>query len=173
VIKDSLPGVDFSHCIYREESREAASSYIIRSEENGSRTIVNYNGLPEMTFDEFKDVANAVKETGAGEEDWWHFEVRLNHCTDDLIVWNYPKSAHLFDQGRIPDVTLECIRYLRKSASTNSISVEVEKPGRPGLEDLAAEADGVFYSRSWAQAKGYNNATECLRAQSRVMNVKE
>lgn len=30
------------------------------------------------------------------------------------------------------------------------ISVEVEKPGREGLERLVAEADVVFYSKSWA-----------------------
>jgi len=31
------------------------------------------------------------------------------------------------------------------------VSVEVEKPGREGLEELAAEADVVFYSKSWAE----------------------
>jgi ketohexokinase len=30
------------------------------------------------------------------------------------------------------------------------ISVEVEKPGREGLIELAAEADVVFYSKGWA-----------------------
>jgi ketohexokinase len=33
------------------------------------------------------------------------------------------------------------------------ISVEVERPGREGLEALAAEADVVFYSKSWAQVR--------------------
>ena len=54
-------------------------------------------------------------------------------------------------QGRIPDVTLACIRYLRERHPSVRISVEVEKPGRPGLQELAAEADAVFYSKSWAQ----------------------
>lgn len=31
------------------------------------------------------------------------------------------------------------------------ISVEAEKPGRSGLQELAIEADVVFYSKSWAQ----------------------
>jgi ketohexokinase len=31
------------------------------------------------------------------------------------------------------------------------VSVEVEKPGRAGLQELAEEADVVFYSKSWAQ----------------------
>lgn len=55
------------------------------------------------------------------------------------------------NKGRIPEVTLECMRYLRQRFPTIKISVEVEKPGRPGLEDLAAEADVVFYSKSWAK----------------------
>ena len=54
-------------------------------------------------------------------------------------------------QGRIVDVTLECVRHLRHKFPTVRISVEVEKPGRVGLQELAAEADVVFYSKSWAQ----------------------
>lgn len=54
-------------------------------------------------------------------------------------------------QGRIPDQTLDCIRLLRSVLPQAQISVEVEKPGREGLRELAAEADVVFYSRSWAE----------------------
>jgi hypothetical protein len=82
-IKSSLPGIDFEHCIYRDECDEAASSYIIRSEQSGSRTIVNHNDLAEMTVTEFIKVADhflslpSSQGTGAGE--WWHFEVCDNH----------------------------------------------------------------------------------------------
>ncbi|KAI0129322.1 Ribokinase-like protein [Hypoxylon sp. NC0597] len=131
--------VDFSRCIFRTDHRDPASSYIIRSEATGSRTLVNYNDLPEMTIDEFIAVANEV-----GDESWFHFE------------------------GRIPETTLQCIRYLRQSFPNTRVSVEVEKPGRGGLEDLAAEADVVFYSRSWAESKRYQSAEQCLRAQSGV-----
>ena len=65
--------IDFSHCLYRDDQAEPASSYIIRSEETGSRTIVNYNGLSEMTMDEFVKVADAFKHE---EDSWWHFEVQ-------------------------------------------------------------------------------------------------
>lgn len=65
--------VDFSHCIYRPGNDEAASSYIIRSEESGSRTLVNYNDLPEMTAGEFESV---VKSFSAEQDTLWHFEVR-------------------------------------------------------------------------------------------------
>ncbi|KAI5862794.1 Ribokinase-like protein [Durotheca rogersii] len=131
--------VDFSHCVYRANHKEPASSYIIRSEATGSRTLVNYNGLPEMTIDEFVAAAD-----GVGDGAWFHFE------------------------GRIPETALQCIRYLRQSFPRASVSVEVEKPGREGLEHLAAEADVVFYSRSWAESKGYQSAQQCLSAQSGV-----
>ncbi|KAH9992185.1 Ribokinase-like protein [Xylariaceae sp. FL0662B] len=131
--------VDFTRCVYRDDHAEPASSYILRSEATGSRTLVNYNDLPEMTVDEF---ITATRDVGDGV--WYHFE------------------------GRIPETTLQCIRYLRNSFSKTRISVEVEKPGREGLEDLAAEADVVFYSRSWAESKRYQNAQQCLSAQSGV-----
>ena len=33
------------------------------------------------------------------------------------------------------------------------VSVEVEKPQRDGLAELATEADVVFYSRAWAEVR--------------------
>lgn len=54
-------------------------------------------------------------------------------------------------QGRIPDVILACIQYLREKFPAVRVSVEAEKPARPGLQELAVEADVVFYSKSWAQ----------------------
>lgn len=40
------------------------------------------------------------------------------------------------------------MRYLRQRFPTVRISVEVEKPTRAELQDLAADADVVFYSKS-------------------------
>ncbi|KAI9845995.1 MAG: hypothetical protein M1837_004401 [Sclerophora amabilis] len=138
-IKSSFgPAVDLTHCIYREEFNEPASSYIIKSRSADSRTIVNYNELPEMTSREFVTMANEMGD----EATWYHFE------------------------GRIPEVTLECVRHLRQHLATAKISVEVEKPDRTGLQELAAEADVVFYSKSWAQGNGYEAPEDCLRAQA-------
>ncbi|OJJ62268.1 hypothetical protein ASPSYDRAFT_40900 [Aspergillus sydowii CBS 593.65] len=138
------PRVSLSHCIYRDQFQEPASSYIIKSEASGSRTIVNYNELPEMTLEEFTPITDRL-----GIQDaWYHFE------------------------GRIPDVTLACIRHIRDRYPNSNISVEVEKPGREGLRELAEEADVVFYSKSWAQANGYKSAEECVRKQlSRTHNA--
>ncbi|KAI0157423.1 Ribokinase-like protein [Xylariaceae sp. FL1272] len=129
--------VDISKSIYRDGYQEPASCYVIRSEATGSRTSVNYNDLPDMTFDEF---VHAVEDlTGYT---WFHFE------------------------GRIPSTTLQCIQWLRRSRPNAKVSVEIEKPGRMGLEELAVAADVVFYSRSWAESKAYESAEEFLRAQS-------
>ncbi|KAM0260722.1 hypothetical protein ACHAQJ_002638 [Trichoderma viride] len=127
--------ISFEHCLYREMHTEAASSYIIRSEQTGSRTLVNYNDLPEMTVGEFEAIARRFS---ADDETWWHFE------------------------GRIPHTTLECVRRLRNKLPNAQISIEVEKPGRDGLRELAAEANVVFYSRSWAEDCGHGSAKSCL-----------
>jgi ketohexokinase len=66
------PGVQLEHCIYREHFYEPASSYIIKSQASGSRTIVNYNELPEMTVEEFTAIADKIGSTAT----WFHFEVR-------------------------------------------------------------------------------------------------
>ena len=49
-----------------------------------------------------------------------------------------------------------------------TISVEVEKPQRAGLRNLAALADVVFYSRSWACAEGYTSARQCVEQEAKT-----
>lgn len=65
------PHIKMNHCIYREKFSEPASSYIIKSQSTGSRTIVNYNELPDMTVDEFTRIASEL----APWATWFHFEV--------------------------------------------------------------------------------------------------
>ncbi|KAJ5267644.1 pfkB family kinase [Penicillium angulare] len=117
------PNVCLDHCIYREDFQEPASSYIIASRSTGSRTIVNYNELPDMTIGELTDIIDRMVSSAT----WFHFE------------------------GRIPGVILGCIQYLRKEYPSVRISVEIEKPGREGLQELAEAADVAFYSKTWAQ----------------------
>jgi ketohexokinase len=50
-------------------------------------------------------------------------------------------------------VTLGCIEYLRHKFPSINISIEAEKPGRPGLQELANAADVVFIAKSWALVK--------------------
>ncbi|KAI3392898.1 hypothetical protein diail_4985, partial [Diaporthe ilicicola] len=129
--------VDLSRCIYRDDQTEAASSWIMSSQATGTRTIVNHNSLDDMTIDEFVDIAHSFPNEDEADL-WWHFE------------------------GRIPDTSLQCIQHLRHAYPRSRVSVEVEKPAREGLRELAAEADVVFYSRSWAEREGYASAEACL-----------
>ena len=157
--------VNLSHCIYRENFSEPISSYIISSQSNSSRTIINSNVLPEMTLDEFKNVVRDLLESKTNssshgvDQIWFHFE------------------------GRIPYTIIECIRYLRSHVTftrTNLsegraaklvISVELEKPGREGLQELAYLADVVFYSKSWAEGEGYASAEACVVEQSEILKA--
>jgi ketohexokinase len=126
-IRSSLGhGIDLSHCLYRETSSEAPSSYIIRSLATDSRTLVNYNDLEEMNISEFKNVAD-----------------KLASNTDGQMIYHF--------EGRIPDVTAKCMDYVRGHYPNAKISVECEKPNREGLQALAQKADIVFYSKSWAR----------------------
>ena len=74
------------------------------------------------------------------------------------------------EKGRIPEITLSCVRKVHElhkqgpshpseTSPNMGVSVELEKPNRPGLEALAAEADVVFHSRSWAEVRH----PRCLR----------
>ncbi|EGS17258.1 uncharacterized protein CTHT_0065770 [Thermochaetoides thermophila DSM 1495] len=141
--------IDFSSCLFRDDHDQAAASWILRSDETNSRTIVNWNDLPEMTTDEFRGIVEGLKqqtnpaEDSANSEWWFHFE------------------------GRIPATTLQCMHYLRNAIPGCKISVEVEKPNREGLRDLASEADVVFYSKVWAESEGYSDPEACLRSEAR------
>ena len=74
------PNVSTTTCLYRDANLEPASSYIIKNLATDSRTIINYNALPEMTCDEFIRVADSL---GRGVT-WYHFEVSLIPLWDRL-----------------------------------------------------------------------------------------
>ncbi|KAK5046887.1 hypothetical protein LTR84_007241 [Exophiala bonariae] len=90
-----------------------------------------------MTYDEFAQATDSLESSTS----WYHFE------------------------GRTPDIVIQCIRHLRKQSADVKISVELEKRQREGLQEIACEADVVFYSKSWAIGNGYSGAEECLRHQ--------
>ncbi|CAN8095839.1 unnamed protein product [Discula destructiva] len=128
--------VDVSHSVYREHQTEAASCYVLQSQATGSRTILSHNDLDDMTLEEFIDIAAAFKDRDGQTR--WHFE------------------------GRVPETTLRCIQHLRRHLPRSRISVEIERPGRAGLRELAREADVVFISQAWAEDEGYATAEDCL-----------
>jgi ketohexokinase len=128
-IRASIPKVHVAG-LYRPGQAHAASSMIIQSKRDDTRTIVSHGSdLPEMTSTEFVEKFRSIAPRVDGSRVWVHFE------------------------GRVPDVTGECVGELRKMRGTEwvRISVECEKPERMGLEGAAEEADVVFYSRLWAE----------------------
>lgn len=57
------------------------------------------------------------------------------------------------------------MKYIHANYPQATVSVEIEKPGREGLEDLAAEADVVFFSRAWAEDQGFKTSKTFLEHQ--------
>lgn len=142
-VASSLPNINLTHCIYNPNYQEAASSYIIKSAAVDSRTIVNYNDLPEPTLDQFISAAAALP-----PDTWYHFE------------------------GRIPDITLSCMKFLRTAYTDCKISVEIEKPGREGLVELAQEASVVFFSRGWAEHEGFTTPQSCVQEMAQKLTTR-
>lgn len=144
-IKASLPGINLEKSIFRQDHDEAASSYIIQSQATLSRTIVSLNQLPEMTTDEFK--------------------AHIDAMAQDHLPQRPRKKCWIHFEGRIPDVTLNCVHHLRREHPLFNISVECEKPEREDMAAVAKLADVVFYSRLWAEKNGFDDARTFLEAQ--------
>lgn len=140
-VRDSLRNVDCSSCVYRQGSTQPASSFIVRSQISGSRTSISHAPLEEMTLAEFKTVAATLGHDAC----WYHFE------------------------GRMPEITVECMRYLRLQSSPPKISVELENPRREGLLALSLEADVTFLSKTWAEHHGHRTALEMLQSHGGLM----
>lgn len=145
-ICESIAGVNTAGMsLFRDGYEEAASSYIIQSQESRSRTIVSINKLPEMKIQEFKQRVESFASPLAAEEMvWFHFE------------------------GRIPETTYPCAEFLRNTFPKFRISVECEKPERKDIEKVARFANVVFYSKLWAEKNGYGDARTFLEAQREV-----
>ncbi|KAL6712645.1 hypothetical protein ACN47E_000522 [Coniothyrium glycines] len=141
-IAASLPNIDIdSTSISRPGVPDAASSYILLNEQNSSRTIVSSQPLCEMTAAEFETKVRGIVAQQRWGDAWVHFE------------------------GRVPEVALQCVRFLRRACPGFRVSVECEKPERRGLEEVARLADVVFYSKLWAVENGFGDARRFLQDQ--------
>lgn len=91
-------------CLHRAGMTLPASSYIIRSESTGSRTIVSQVPLAEMTKDEFAGAVAAFaaasnSDETAQDQSWWHFEVNKqdrNLCLALLSLLSRASSRRCF-----------------------------------------------------------------------------
>ncbi|KAF3000736.1 hypothetical protein E8E13_003854 [Curvularia kusanoi] len=140
----SLPDVSTRHYVYRQGQPVAASSYIIQSAANHSRTIVSSNPLHDLTHTEFTSATQSLLDQ-TDEEVWFHFEGRGDPLTMfDHLYWLRRDFGY---DGRV------------------KISIELEKPERDWLNDLREYADVVFYSKEWAQAAGKRSPSEFIKTQ--------
>jgi ketohexokinase len=127
----SQKGVEFAG-VWRD-CADNPCSWILQSEQSGSRTIVNYNKyvlfclanrcVQELSSQELVDSVRTLDNPGGIQ--WVHFE------------------------GRIPDILHTAIPSIRTLLPHATISIEFEKPDRPGLNDLLPLADVVFFSNTY------------------------
>lgn len=122
-------GIDFRHCLYREGHDSAASSYIVRSSGTGSRTIINYNELPEMTTPEFTKIADEITGQAAEKAEgcWWHFEVSCARC----LCMTCPIGKHIgllpFKTSRRCNTEIKCMLCFLKQV------LRMRRPKRAGF----------------------------------------
>jgi len=122
--------------------RTTPTSYIALSRATGSRTIVHYRDLPELTPADLAAGLDGLDPAWAGRCAWVHFE------------------------GRNPADTAAMIRLVRERLPWVRVSVELEK-ARPGTEQLPAGPDLILFSRAYALALGAADPGPFLAEQAR------
>lgn len=131
------PHVQLRHSIYREQFQEPASCYIIKSQSTGSRTIVNYNELPDMTVEEFMRIADDLGPRAT----WFHFEVCISiegsRIYSDTYLGSYTRShSRLYSTS--PKAIPLCSRQCRVGEAWPRRTSRTCEVGRCGLllEDM-------------------------------------
>ncbi|KAL0074319.1 Ribokinase-like protein [Phycomyces blakesleeanus] len=144
-------GIKMTTCLYRQSSMP--SSYIIHNEASGSRTIISCNNTLEITLDEFIRKIEMTSLTKSIQFDfnaapftWVHFEGR--NISEALLQIRWLETKGQKENWR----------------SKMTISVELEKPDRQDIDLLMSNGDVVFFSKIFAQARGFNNANDFLEA---------
>lgn len=123
-----------------------------------------------MTVGEFEASIAGIISSSASAESSLRVEsgvgnVQLGFAGKSVSKEGKGEGYHVHFEGRVPEVTLQCIRHLRAEYPGVTVSVECEKPDREGLRELAVMADLAFYSRSWAVKQGYESALACVRGE--------
>ncbi|KAI8821894.1 Ribokinase-like protein [Chytriomyces cf. hyalinus JEL632] len=136
-LRTNTPLVSLAHCVFRGAGYSEPTAWIVAT--GASRTIINHTTLPELTAAEFKTGMAPVLDQNFNDANvgdaspsslWFHFEGRNVSEMEQMVDW-------------LIDFT---------------ISVEFEKPNRPGLDNLLAKADLLFFSKWYAEGRGFPNA---------------
>ncbi|ORZ34560.1 Ribokinase-like protein [Catenaria anguillulae PL171] len=101
------------------------TAWIVSSRSTTSRTIINHNVLPQLT------PADVLPHVRHHSPSWVHFEGRTN--TDDIAVM---------------------MREIKAQLPSCTLSLELERPNREGLDGLIPLADVLFVSKEFSAAFG-------------------
>ncbi|GES96557.1 pfkB family kinase [Rhizophagus clarus] len=146
-----IHNIKTSTCIFRSNAELAPVAYIIYADNTSSRTIINYNSIDELTFEEFKRKFEAA-------------------CVEEVVdtLNNDLPFNWIHFEGRNAVEVAKMIDYIGTKVwrPRTKISVELEKPYRRGLETLMSRADVVFFSKVFAEGKGYDHAGDFLQVMS-------
>ncbi|KAJ1339934.1 hypothetical protein BSLG_005469 [Batrachochytrium salamandrivorans] len=122
-------GVSLTHSHFYGDAYRQPTAWILAT--SASRTILNENMLPDYTASDFRSsVIPAIRSMLAG-----------GRCVDEI-------------QGMITSL-ISLRKELGFGMEHLCISVEFEKPGRPGLARLLSLADVCFLSKPWVMSE-YN-----------------
>ncbi|KAG2178196.1 hypothetical protein INT43_003449 [Umbelopsis isabellina] len=135
--------VHTSTCVFHDHGLNP-SSYIIHASDTGTRTIISYNKTEDLTLEDF--VAKVEQASTDHKFHWVHFEGRNVNNAVKQIEWLDNKALH---EGWRNQLT---------------ISVELEKPDREDIDSLLDKGDVVFFSKLFAERRGFNQAHEFLKA---------
>jgi len=133
-------GID-TRLAVRHPGGRTPTSYIALSRATGTRTIVHYRDLPELTAADLAAGLETQRDWPGGACTWVHFE------------------------GRGPDDTAAMMRLVRDRLPGVPISLELEKV-RPGGERLLEGPDLILFSRAYALATGAVDPVDFLTDQA-------
>ncbi|PAV23078.1 hypothetical protein PNOK_0014500 [Pyrrhoderma noxium] len=142
-------GVDTRYCRFWEGA-SVPSAWVLEAEDNGSKTVINHNPLPDVTHEEFVSLLgpllvpenfeighregsgpNVSGSSGISPFEWMHFEGRSVKTTLSNIIG------------------IDGLAKERKWRSNCVFSLDATKI-RQGIEALIPHSDVIFFSKQYA-----------------------
>ncbi|KAJ3417270.1 hypothetical protein HDV05_005726 [Chytridiales sp. JEL 0842] len=166
--------INLSYSLFRGQGYPEPTAWIISTPD--TRTVVNHTTLPELTAEEFEKglVSEGLKGREA-EDLWFHFEGRnvgevekmVRHLETLRGEWGRSGiEGSGWHTSQTPSSSAPPSTTATSSSTTTTsnrsprftISIEFEKPNRPSLENLLNVADVLFFSKLYAEGKGFPGA---------------
>ena len=143
--------IDISHC-KTQSFGKMPTSYILASQENGSRSIVHYRDLAELDFEHFKKIPLA-------EFDWIHFEGRAIDQTHQMLNWckeHFPQIRTSVEiekkRDEIEDIFNKADLYLYAKAYANAQGFEDAETFLQNEQNKSPEATLIC---AWGEKGAY------------------